>query len=205
MENENWRTIDDVRREAVVCCRCDLCYSRAHVVFGEGRSLSTLMIVGEGPGADEDAQGRPFVGRAGRLLDEVLSATDIDRDDVWVTNIVRCRPVAKRDNNLRNRAPRADEIKACGIWMDQEYRFVSPQLVLCLGVTPAQALISRQFKISEGRGKWHAGRNDVPTTATYHPAYIFRLGVDDRKSVESQMREDLQMVADRLGTIKHAA
>lgn len=195
---EHWRTIDEVRAEAIVCCRCDLSCTRRLVAFGDGPAPARLMIVGEGPGAEEDEQGKPFVGRAGKLLDKLLTEAGINRADTWVTNIVRCRPVTKDDGVLHNRAPRADEIGACDVWMTQEYKFVSPELVICLGAVPAQALISRGFRIGEGRGKWHAGRNGIPTTATYHPAYVLRLRGEDRRIVESRMIEDLRSAAEKL-------
>ena len=204
-EQEHWRTIDDVRADAIVCCRCDLCYTRTHVVFGEGPAPARLMIVGEGPGADEDERARPFVGRAGKLLDSLLSDAGIRREDAWITNIVRCRPVTKQAGALRNRAPGADEIRACNIWMAQEYRFVSPQFVVCLGAVPAQVLISPGFRIGEGRGRWHESRDGIPTTATYHPAYTLRLIGEDRRSIEEQMLEDFRFVAGHLAASRAAA
>jgi len=98
---KNWRTINEVRAEAIVCCRCDLCYTRTNVVFGEGPSPSGMMIVGEGPGRDEDEQGKPFVGAAGRELNKVLSLAGLDRGQIWVTNIVRCRPAMRRSEERR--------------------------------------------------------------------------------------------------------
>ena len=205
VEQERWDTIEEVRAEAIVCCRCDLCYPRTHVVFGEGPARARVMMVGEGPGEEEDKQARPFVGRAGRYLDELLAQVGLRRKDIWVTNIVRCRPCAKQNGVLRNRAPRADEIKACDIWMTAEYRFINPELVVCLGRSPAQALISRSFRIGEGRGKWHEGKEGKLTTATYHPAYVFRLVGDDRQRVEAQMLADLDMIPSKLDHLRSAA
>ncbi|HUV04057.1 MAG TPA: uracil-DNA glycosylase [Armatimonadota bacterium] len=202
---EHWRTIDDVRADAAVCCRCDLCYSRTHVVFGEGPAPARLMIVGEGPGADEDEQARPFVGRAGKLLDTLLSDAGIRREDAWITNIVRCRPATKQAGALRNRAPRPDEIKACNVWMTQEFRFVSPQFVVCLGAVPAQVLISPGFRVGEGCGRWHEGRGGIPATATYHPAYVLRFVGEARRSVEERMLEDFRLVARDLAVRRAAA
>jgi uracil-DNA glycosylase len=197
---DRWQTIDEVRSSATVCCRCDLCRTRMHVVFGEGPAPARLMIVGEGPGAEEDEQARPFVGRAGKMLDQLLADVGIGRQDIWVTNMVRCRPTARENGAARNRAPRADEINACNIWMTKEYRFVLPELVVCLGAIPAQNLISRGFRIGEGRGKWHIGRGDIPSTATYHPAYVLRLRGDDRRMIEARMLDDMKMVAARLAS-----
>ncbi|MHB0997913.1 MAG: uracil-DNA glycosylase [Armatimonadota bacterium] len=193
--DERWQTIDVVRYEASVCCRCDLCYTRKHVVFGDGPTPARIMIVGEGPGADEDIHAKPFVGRAGKLLDNILLEAGIKRDETWITNTVRCRPVAQENGVYRNRTPRADEIKACEIWTHEEYRFVHPEAVVCLGAVPAQAFISKNFRIGEGRGKWHIGRNDIPTTATYHPAYVLRLRGEDRQNIQAKMVEDLRMAA----------
>jgi DNA polymerase len=150
------------------------------------------MIVGEGPGTDEDARGKPFVGRAGEFLDEVLAKAGIDRWEVWITNTVRCRPVDLAGDRLRNRAPEAHEIKACEVWMAQEFRFTAPQAVICLGATSAHALISRDFLIGEGRGKWYSGRDGIPTTATYHPAYALRFDKLRRAEIESQMVNDFR-------------
>ncbi len=203
--NEHFDTIDQVRREAIICCRCDLCYGRQNVVFGEGPVPARLMIVGEGPGAEEDEQARPFVGRAGKLLDRLLLDAGIRREEAWVSNTVRCRPTAKSDSSVRNRPPRVPEIRACDIWMTQELRFVSPNLLVCLGAVPAQALIDRKFRITQERGQWHEGRNGIPAIATYHPAYVLRLTGEDRRSIESQMLEDLRMVAARLSEMSQAA
>ncbi|MDI6827725.1 MAG: uracil-DNA glycosylase [Armatimonadota bacterium] len=189
----NWRTIEDVRAEAIVCCRCDLCFSRTHVVFGEGPPQSEMMIIGEGPGSEEDKQGKPFVGAAGRELNKVLSLAGLDREQIWITNIVRCRPATRENNMLRNRPPRMEEIKACDIWMSAEVRFISPKLIVCLGAVPAQALIGRGFKMEEGRGRWHQSKFSIPTTATYHPAYVLRLKAEDRERIESLMVADFKM------------
>lgn len=203
--SEHFETIEQVREEAIICCRCDLCYGRTNVVFGDGPVPARLMIVGEGPGADEDEQARPFVGSAGKTLDKLLGEAGIPREEVWVTNTVRCRPTAKSDSGVRNRPPRADEIRACNIWMTQELRFVLPEMLVCLGAVPAQALIDRKFRITQERGKWHTGRDGISATATYHPAYVLRLTGEDRRAVESQMLDDLRMVAARLSQSRRAA
>ena len=205
LAEQRWQTIEQVRADASICCRCDLCYGRTCVVFGDGPAPAPLMIVGEGPGAKEDKAARPFVGRAGKLLGEILARAGLRREEVWITNTVRCRPTAPSDAGVKNRAPRADEIRACGLWMDQEYRFVSPLLVVCLGSVPAQALISRGFRIGQGRGDWHEGRHGIPTTATYHPAYVLRLRGDDRDGIEAKMAQDFGVVAERLSEIRRAA
>lgn len=199
MTDVRWNSIEEVRAEAVVCCRCDLCYGRTHVVFGEGPPDARLMIVGEAPGEEEDSAGRPFVGKAGRSLDKLLEEAGLDREAIWITNIVRCRPTAERDGKLKNRSPKSREIQACDIWMSATYRLVAPELVLCLGGAPAQALISKSFRIGEGRGKWYQGREGTLTTATYHPGYIPR---EARSIMEGRMLDDLAMVRSELGKLK---
>jgi DNA polymerase len=156
------------------------------------------MIVGEGPGADEDVKGRHFVGRAGKLLDKFLEDAGIRRSDIRVTNTVRCRPTAGDVGAVRNRAPTSDEIRACDLWTAQEYRFVRPGAVVCLGIVPAHALISKTLRIGTDRKRWHVGRDGIPSLITYHPAYVLRLSGDNRRHVESQIMEDLRMAAERI-------
>lgn len=201
----HWNNIEEVRAEALVCCRCDLCYGRTHVVFGEGPSDARAMIVGEGPGREEDEAARPFVGKAGKYLDRLLEEAGLDRETLWVTNIVRCRPTRREDDKLRNRAPRTTEIRACDIWTSATYHFVNPDLVMCLGAAPAQALISKDFRIGEGRGRWHEGREGRLTTATYHPAYVLGLRGEDRRSIEEQMLADFAMMRSELEKLRMAA
>ena len=197
MSMNHWQTIKQVRTDAIVCCRCPLCYTRRHVVFGKGPAPARLMIVGEGPGADEDAAGSPFVGKSGRVLDKMLADAGLRREDIWVTNVVRCRPASLTERGLQNRAAKLEEIRACSLWMDQEFRFVRPEAVLCLGLIPAQALISRRLKLAEDRGKWHEGRHGIPTAVTYHPAMRY-MGREKKPIVEARMAEDFAMVAARL-------
>lgn len=204
-EDRHWTSLEAVRAEAVVCCRCDLCHGRTHVVFGEGPPDARAMIVGEGPGREEDAAARPFVGMAGKLLDKLLGQSGLDRGEIWVTNIVRCRPTAEQDGRLRNRAPKVSEIRACDIWTAATYRFVDPDVVLCLGGAPAQALIGKGFRIGEGRGRWHEGRDGKLTTATYHPAYVLRLRGEDRRIIEEQMLQDLVLMRSQLEILRKAA
>jgi len=195
---EHFRTIEEVRSEALTCRRCDLCCPRTQVVFGEGPVPARLMLVGEGPGADEDRIGRPFVGRAGKLLDDVLARAGIRREDAWVTNIVRCRPTRATRAGVRNRAPRAHQIRACDLWMTQELRFVSPSAIVCLGAVSAGALISRGVRIAESRGRWLVAGDGIPAIATYHPAYLLRLGGANREAAESRMLDDLRAASARL-------
>jgi DNA polymerase len=136
------------------------------MVFGEGDPSSGIVLVGEGPGANEDRTGRPFVGRAGKLLDRILAAIDLDRSSVYITNIVKCRPP-------RNRAPRGDEVTAC-LWMlEEQIRIMSPGVILALGASAARTLTGRREGIGVLRGSMHSYMG-VPLMATYHPAALLR-------------------------------
>lgn len=201
--NEHFRTMEELRAEALVCCRCDLCRPRTQVVFGEGPAPARLMIVGEGPGADEDGVGRPFVGRAGRLLDRLLADAGIRREDAWLTNVVRCRPSIPSPTGRRNRAPTRGEILACDLWMGQELRFVSPEIIICLGAIPARVLIGRGFDFASSRGRWLIGRGGIPTIATYHPAYVQRFRTVGGESTEARALADLRSAAERLRSTGH--
>jgi len=206
MEDANhWASLEDVRSEAIVCCRCDLCHTRTHVVFGEGPPGARAMIVGEGPGREEDESARPFVGRAGKLLDRLLCDAGLDRSAIWITNIVRCRPTASADGEVANRPPKTSEVRACDIWTAATYGFIDPCLVMCLGGRSAQALLGEGFRIGERRGRWHVGRFGKPTTATYHPAYVLRLRGADRQRVEEQMVRDLVMIRSEMEQLQSAA
>src|SRR5437879_3309784 len=130
-----------VRAEALGCQRCDLWRTRTQVVFGTGNPAAELMLVGEGPGEQEDEEGLPFVGRAGRLLDRLLAGAGLSREELWLTNVVKSRPVAFVGGRAKNRPPRTGEIRACAVWLDSELELVDPTVVLCVGATAAKRLI----------------------------------------------------------------
>lgn len=159
------------------CQRCKLCHTRTNTVFGVGPENATLMVVGEGPGADEDAQGEPFVGRAGKLLDEMLAAIGRSRrDNVFIANVVKCRPPGNRD-------PEADEVEACRPFLEQQIRMVKPALILGLGRIAAQRLLDTPDPLSKLRGPIHAyGAERTPLFITYHPAYLLRSPREKAKS-----------------------
>ena len=205
MEEIRWKSLDEVRDEASVCCRCDLCHGRTHVVFGEGPPGARALIVGEGPGREEDETGRPFMGRAGEYLNELLARAGVDRDSLWITNIVRCRPTISRNGLVDNRAPKGAEIRACDIWTSATYRFVNPEIVMCLGGAPAQILIHKSFRVDDDRGVWHEGREGKLTAATYHPAYVQRFGGENRRIMEELMIEDFRMLRSKMEELRKAA
>jgi len=169
---------------AVAACRnCRLCETRTNTVFGVGPLGAPLMVVGEGPGADEDAQGEPFVGRAGKLLDEMLRAIGRSRRaDTFIANVVKCRPPG-------NREPAEDEAEACRGFLEQQLRLVRPKLIVALGRVAAQRLLATDTPIGKMRGQsYQWGPDATPLMVTYHPAYLLRNPADKAKSWEDLKR-----------------
>ena len=169
---------------AVATCRkCRLCETRTNTVFGVGPRGAPLMVVGEGPGADEDARGEPFVGRAGKLLDEMLRAIGRSRQaDTFIANVVKCRPPG-------NREPAEDEAEHCRPFLEQQLRLVRPKLIVALGRVVAQRLLANDTPIGKMRGQSYAwGPDATPLMVTYHPAYLLRNPGDKAKSWEDLKR-----------------
>lgn len=148
-------------------------------VCGEGDPHAALMLVGEAPGQEEARQGRPFVGRAGRLLDQALAAAGIPRAAVWITNVVKVRPVARGDRGARNRAPTVAEVRFWLPYLEEEIALVRPRAILCLGATAARALLGREVTLNRNRGRWRPGAGGAQIGVTYHPAYLVRLRAVD--------------------------
>lgn len=170
------------------------CDPDTRIVMGEGSLDSDMMVVGEAPGAQEDRQGRPFVGAAGQLLDQELERAAIDRRRVYITNVVKCRPTLAREGRKVNRAPTAKETRA---WMDvlnKEIEAVRPEVILCLGAVSASALIHPKFAITSERGKWFNGPLQTRIMATYHPAYLLRAQQYGNRTVLMEFRRDLDEV-----------
>jgi uracil-DNA glycosylase len=160
------RTLDEVRRELGDCRRCKLCAGRKQIVFGAGNPKARLVFVGEGPGAEEDAQGLPFVGPAGQLLTKMILAMGLKRDDVYICNVVKCRPPG-------NRNPEPDEISACEPFLRAQLESIGPEVVVALGKFAAQTLLRESTPITRLRGQWrtYQGMKLMPT---FHPAYLLR-------------------------------
>ena len=161
------------------CTRCGLHEGRNKIVFGSGPPDAKLVFVGEGPGADEDAQGLPFVGRAGKLLTEMINNTaqregiPISREDVYICNIVKCRPPG-------NRNPEPDEMKTCGQFLERQLEAIRPKAICVLGGTAAKYLLKPTQGITKIRGQWHAWRG-IPVMPTYHPSFLLRPYAQDKK------------------------
>jgi DNA polymerase len=167
--------VAELAEKASVCVACDLCESRTNVVFGEGNPNSPLVIVGEGPGETEDKTGRPFVGRAGALLDECLRECGMLRKHVFITNVVRCRPTLEEGGRLKNRPPRADEAATCvSLWLEPTLATIEPLVILCLGAPSANTIIQKGFKMMQDRGKFFPTKYARYAIAGLHPAYILR-------------------------------
>jgi DNA polymerase len=167
--------LESVGAEAATCPRCDLAETRRNVVFGEGSPDAPLMLIGEGPGEQEDRTGRPFVGPAGILLDKALHANQITRRYVYIANIVKCRPTIVENGRVKNRPPRQPEVEACKPWLLRQLEIVRPLAILCIGGPAASLLIHPAFKITSERGRWSESPYCRAIMATFHPAYILRL------------------------------
>jgi uracil-DNA glycosylase len=174
--------LEAIRTEIGDCTRCPLAYAgRHHIVFGDGDPNARLMFVGEGPGADEDAQGLPFVGKAGQLLDNMIGAMGLKREQVYIANIVKCRPPA-------NRVPEPVEANTCSPFLLQQIDVVQPQVIVALGATAATYLLGVRQSLASLRGSWHSCRG-AKVAVTYHPAFLLR---DPRQKGEAW--KDLQRV-----------
>ncbi len=158
--------LEAIRAEMGDCRRCKLHSTRTHIVFGVGDPRAKLLFVGEGPGREEDLQGEPFVGQAGQLLNKIIQAIQLRREQVYIGNIVKCRPP-------ENRNPEPDEIRACEPFLIKQIQVIRPKLICALGTFAAQTLLKTEEKISSLRGKFHAYQG-IPLMPTYHPAYLLR-------------------------------
>ncbi|HEY1940285.1 MAG TPA: UdgX family uracil-DNA binding protein [Candidatus Angelobacter sp.] len=192
-------TLPTLREAAAACKACDLWKLGTQTVFGEGRQTARVMMVGEQPGDKEDLQGRPFVGPAGAVLDKALLAAGIDRNDVYVTNIVKHFKWEPRGKRRLHKKPNIIEISACRPWLEAEINVVKPQVVVLLGATAAQGILGRQFRVTQHRGEWLSSSIAANVLATVHPSSILR--AQDDESRHEQMREfitDLKKVAAQL-------
>jgi uracil-DNA glycosylase len=182
---EQYRSLADLAAFCADCTRCGLAAGRQNVVFGSGDPDADLMFIGEGPGAEEDRQGLPFVGPAGELLGKVIEAIGLTRDRVYIANIVKCRPPGNRD-------PLPDEVAACRGYLERQIDLVRPRAIVALGRVAAQTLLESELPLSRLRGRWHSVRG-VAVRATYHPAALLR-----NASWKRPTWEDMKLVKARL-------
>ena len=184
---ERAAALQSIQEEIGDCTRCPLAYAGRHkIVFGDGTPTARLMFIGEGPGADEDIQGLPFVGRAGQLLNNMIGAMGLKREEVYIANIVKCRPPG-------NRVPEPVEAQTCSQFLLQQIDLVQPEVIVALGSTAATYLLGVKKSLSALRGRWHACRG-AKLAVTYHPAFLLR---DPRQKAEAW--KDLQMVMAEMG------
>ncbi len=179
-------TLLRIREDLGECTRCRLHKRRNTIVFGDGNPKAELVFVGEGPGADEDAQGLPFVGRAGKLLTQMIEAMGLERNDVYICNVVKCRPP-------ENRTPEDDEVSTCSPFLFRQLEVISPKVIVCLGAVAAKTLLRTNRGISQFRGQWLDYRGSK-LMATYHPAYLLR-----NPNAKGEVWKDLQKVMAVLG------
>lgn len=180
-------SLPEIREELGDCRRCKLCEERNSIVFGEGNPDARLVFVGEGPGRDEDAQGRPFVGRAGQLLTKIIKAMKLEREDVYICNVVKCRPPG-------NRNPEPDEVASCEPFLAKQIRSINPEVVVCLGSVATGLLLKlKNFRMGQLRGTFHNYENSK-LMVTYHPAALLR-----NPAFKKPVWEDMKLVMKELG------
>jgi len=183
--------VEELKAKALNCRACELCETRTNVVFGEGNPDTPLVLIGEGPGANEDATGRPFVGRAGQLLDQALRENGITRKYVYICNILKCRASIMENGSVRNRPPRLSEISACLPWLQQQLEIIQPLVILCLGGPAANVIIHKDFKMTKERGIWFPTPYAGYAMAALHPAYILRQDGETFQAARTSLVADI--------------
>ncbi len=167
---QNW---EELEQSIVDCKRCKLCQGRSNIVFAEGNKEADVMLIGEGPGADEDREGIPFVGKAGQLMNKAFDALNIDRSKLYIANVVKCRPP-------KNRVPEEDEATACLDYLRNQVMLVKPKIIVLLGSTALKNILGKEYGITAVRGKWME-RKQIQYMPTWHPAALLR---DETKKIE---------------------
>jgi DNA polymerase len=184
-DQSNVLTLADVQKELGDCKRCKLHRTRRTIVFGEGNEKASLMFIGEGPGYDEDVQGRPFVGRAGQLLTKIIQSINLPREEVYIANIIKCRPP-------QNRNPEPDEIQSCSPFLMKQIRVIQPKIICALGTFSAQTLLKTETKITALRGKVF-DLEGIKVIPTYHPAFLLR-NPDKKREVWEDMKKIAELL-----------
>ena len=184
-----YENIEELKAEVDKCKKCKLCSTRINTVFGEGNEKAKVMFIGEGPGGDEDLQGRPFVGKAGKLMNNAFDIVGIKRDEVYIANIVKCRPPHNRD-------PEQDEIGACINYLRNQVIIIKPKIIVLLGRISLQTILGKENKITASRGKWQE-KKGILYMPTWHPATLLR---DETKKID--FLYDLKQVVEKLKEIE---
>src|ERR1041384_3213877 len=192
--DEKTRVMAELRTRALACCQCQhLADSRKNVVFGVGDVHSPLMFIGEAPGADEDLQGEPFVGRAGQLLTRIIQTMGFARESVYIANILKCRPDTP-GQTFGNRKPTPEEMETCIPYLHQQIDLIQPKVIVALGATAVEGLLGKTIGITRLRGQWRTYRG-IPLMPTYHPAYLLR---NQALSEKRRVWEDMLLVMEKL-------
>ena len=181
-------TWEELEKSIIDCKKCKLCTGRTNIVFGTGKRDADLMFIGEGPGADEDIKGEPFVGKAGKLMNMAFEGIGINREEVYIANIVKCRPP-------NNRNPEEDEIKACMDYLRNQVMLVKPKIIVLLGSVALKSILGNEYGITASRGNWIA-KKEILYMPTWHPAALLR---DDNKKIE--FWKDLKEVKKKMSQI----
>lgn len=178
---ETWEELEEAIKD---CHKCKLCNRRKNIVFGSGNKNATVMLIGEGPGADEDTQGEPFVGKAGKLMDRALEALEMNKKEMYITNVVKCRPP-------QNRNPEEDEVTACMDYLRNQVILVKPKIIVLLGSVALKNILGEEYGITNTRGKW-IEKKEIWYIPTFHPAALLR---DDTKKID--FWKDLKLVKEK--------
>ena len=184
---DNW---EDLESSIKGCKKCKLCMTRTNIVFGSGNKNADIMMIGEGPGADEDKEGIPFVGKAGKLMNKAFEGLEINREEIYIANIVKCRPP-------QNRVPEEDEARACLDYLRNQVILVKPKIIVLLGSTALKNILGKEYGITSARGKW-IEKKGILYMPTWHPAALLR---DENKKIE--FWKDLKEVKERYNEIKN--
>lgn len=198
---ERARRVRLLEREAAIaaaCRKCAIGYQRQNNVYGEGDPCAKLLLIGEGPGETEDRLGRPFVGRAGDLLEKMIGAIGLAREDVYICNTVKCRPTLRDGEKPRNRAPDPQEMDNCRPYLDTQIEIIRPDVLLAMGAPAAKSFLGKTFAITQGRGRWYIGPHGIPLMVTFHPAYVLRQGGLALTQTKREVWSDLKMVRAKL-------
>jgi uracil-DNA glycosylase len=192
-------TLKSLREAAADCRACPLWESATQTVFGEGTARARLMLIGEQPGDREDIEGHPFVGPAGRILDQALERARIERGDAYVTNVVKHFKWTPKGRRRIHQAPRAEEIRACAPWLAAEFRVIDPEVTVCLGATAVRAVIGSKARVMKDHGQLLPSRLGAKAMPTLHPSAILRADPEDRDDAMDMLVADLTRAREHLG------
>lgn len=194
--------MEELKAEACVCTKCALSETRTTVVFGEGNPETPLVIIGEGPGATEDATGRPFVGRAGQLLDQALAENCMSRKHVFICNVIKCRACLIEGTSIKNRPPRIEEVEACHPWLVKQLEIMKPLVILSLGAPSANVIIHPDFRITKERGLWFPTPYAKQAIAALHPAYVLRQMNQGDTDAKASLIRDIGAAKEKVKELK---